>query len=139
MADRHFQAGFIAKVLLELSLPDPRPATVRAPGIGQDEQPPALWESLPAFAEPPFGNGLHGKARGIGAIANSDKAAVTIHSIDAVGDRLANGILRKVMDQHRIRLSTPGAPLVFERANQLLFFVSTLMTGSPDAMKSCLR
>jgi hypothetical protein len=47
--------------------------------------------------------------------------------------------LRKVMDQHRVRLSTPGAPLVLERADQLLFFVSTLMTGSPDAMNSCLR
>jgi hypothetical protein len=47
--------------------------------------------------------------------------------------------LRKVMDQHRFRLSTPAAPRVFERANQLLFFVSTLMTGSPDAMNSCLR
>jgi hypothetical protein len=111
MADRHLQARFIAEVLLELSLPDPRPATVRAPGIRQDEQPPALWESLPAFVEPPFGDGLHGETRGIGAIANTDKAAIAIHSIDAVGDRLADGILRKVMDQHRVRLSTPGAPL----------------------------
>jgi hypothetical protein len=47
--------------------------------------------------------------------------------------------LREVMNQHRIRLSAPAAPRVFERANQLLFFVSTLITGSPDAMNSCLR
>jgi hypothetical protein len=139
MADRHLQARFITEVLLELSLPDPRTAAIRAAGIGQDEQPLAFWEALPTFAVPPFGDGLHGKTRGIGAIANSDKAAVAIQSIDPVGDRLANRILWKVMDQYRFRLSTPGAPRVFERANQLLFFVSTLMTGSPEAMNSCLR
>ena len=139
MADRHLQARVITKVLLELGLPDSRATTIRSPGIGQDEQPLALWKSFPAFAEPPFGDRLDGKTRGIGAVANTDKAAVGVESINAIGDRPANCILRKVMDQHRFRLSTPAAPRVFERANQLLFFVSTLMTGSPDAMNSCLR
>lgn len=91
-----------------------------------------------AFIPPPVGDGLDGKARGIGAVPDADVPAVFRDVVDPVWDRLADGVLGEIMDQDRVRLLAPGSTRVLEVANQFLFFVSTLMMGSLAATKACL-
>ena len=86
--------------------------------------------------EPPVANRLYSKAWRVKAVANTDKSLIGTDFIDPIRDRLTNCILRPVMHQHWLGYLAPGSPGVFEVANQLFFFVSTLMMGSPVLPKS---
>lgn len=92
--------------------------------------------ALLPFKESPVTNRLYGKAGRVKAIADTDKALIGADFIDAIRDCLTNCILRPVMHQHRFGNLAPSFPRVFKIANQLFFFVSTLMMGSPVLPKS---
>ena len=122
MAHRDGEPAGIAQLFLELGLPHPGPAAVRATRIGQDEQTLGLRKAAAPVVGPPVTNRLDGKAWRVEAVADAHKAAIAGQIINAVRDRLADGILRPVMHQHRLGRSAPGPAGILEVADQLLFF-----------------
>jgi len=122
VAHRDGEPAGIAQLFLELGLPHARPAAVRATRIGQDEQTLGLREAAAPVVGPPVTNRLDGKAWRVETVADAHKAAIVGQVINTVRDRLADGILRPVMRQHRLGRPAPGPPSVLEVADQLLFF-----------------
>lgn len=138
MADRDRQPTDIAQLRLQLCRPNPPATPVGAACISQDQQALRRWKLPLPFARPPSNDRFDGKARPITAVTDPDKAMAVVEFIDAEQDRLADRILPEVAHPDRFRFATPCLLGILERANQVLFFVSTLMTGSAPARKSPL-
>src|SRR6478735_904548 len=109
MTHRHGEPAGIAQLFLELGLPDAGAAAVRAPGICQDEQTLGFREPAPSFAGPPVADRLDREAGRVEAIADAHIAGIARHLVDAVGNCLADRVLRPVMHQYGLGLATPGA------------------------------
>ena len=122
MADGHLQPESVTQLLLDLRLPDPRAAAVRAAGVRQHQQAVGVRKGTLTFLPPPVADRLDREARRIEAVTDHDIAVVPRHVVDSVGNGLADRVLRPVMHQHRIGLLTPALPGAFEVTDQLLFF-----------------
>ena len=122
VAHRDGEPAGITQLFLQLGLPHARPAAVRAARIGQDEQAFGLRKAAAPVVGPPVTNRLDGKAWCVEAIADAHKATVVGEVMNAVRDRLTDGILWPVMHQHRLGRAAPSPAGVLEVADQLLFF-----------------
>ena len=85
--------------------------------MGQDQLAIRTAITLEPLEEPPIANCFCGKAGRVKAIANTDKPLIGTDFINAVGNRLANCVLRPVMHQHRFGYFAPSSPCVFEVPN----------------------
>lgn len=133
VAYRHLQAACVAQLLLQLGFSHARATAVGAACIGQDQESACLPIASSSYHGPPIDDGVDCKARRVETVAHADKASVGRHVVNAVWDSLSSSVLRPIVDQYRLGVFAPGAPVVFEVADQLFFLVSTLMMGSPAA------
>lgn len=136
MTDGDFDAVNIDEEALQALLPEANPAAVGAATVSQKQQALGVGIGRPPFVGPPTDNGIDGEVGGLGGCTDVDMAALGRQIVDAIGHRLRRGVARKVVDVHAVRLLAPGSTGILEITDQLFFLVSTLMTGSPAAMKA---
>jgi hypothetical protein len=119
----------------EFMFPEPGSVSVRSAAVGGDEDSCGVGVFLLSHGVPPWFDGGHGEHGGVVVHADRHPGAVVAEVVDPVGDRRALCRVGEVVGGHLHRLAG-GLPLpagLCVASDKLLFFVSTLMTGSPSA------
>src|SRR6185437_11102442 len=106
---------------LELPLPHARPVRVASAGVCREEELGRVRVALLAHQLPPRGDRRHGEYRRVVVRADVDESAVVDDVVDAVGDRLPDGVAREIVyvDELRFVLRLPLDAFVPEIANEL--------------------
>ena len=114
------QSGLVGQ-LLKRMLPGAQPIPVAPARIGRDEQGRGLGVGAATHLMPPVSNRRHRERRCVVVPAHAHPGFVARHVADAVRNRLALGVGREIMHQHRRRraLRLPFAPAVLEVPDQL--------------------
>ena len=108
--------------LLQLPLPQAVAAAVRAATVSRDQQPARHRIRDAAHPPPPPPQRLHRERRRVVVDADAHPAGIVGQVVHAVRNRLAEGLVREVVDPNRLRVTarTPLPPRVFERADEFL-------------------
>jgi hypothetical protein len=101
VAHRHPQPRLVGE-LLQRPLPQPVAAAVAAAAVGDHQQLPRPRVAGLAQVLPPLPQGGHGELRRVVVDPDTHPADVLGHVIDPVGDRLAQGRVREIVDPHRL-------------------------------------
>ena len=105
--------------LLEALLPVARLGPVRAAGIREDQQFLRSGVQRPANPTPPCMDGVGGEGWRIVRRSDDDEAIAARYIVDAVGNRHAIGVARKVVHVDVHRRLAPLATLILEQSYQL--------------------
>ena len=107
---------------LQLSFPDARAIAVAAARIGGDEEVGGIGVALGAHAPPPRLDRCDGESGRVVVHADVDEGTVGDDVEHSVGDRLADGLVREVVDVDEVGLPLrlPLDPGVLEVADELL-------------------
>ena len=109
--------------LLQLPLPQTVAAAVRTATVSRDQQPARDRIRDATHPPPPPPQRLHRERRRVVIDADAHPAGVVGQVVHAIRNRLAEGLVRKVVDPNRLGVTarTPLPPRIFERADELLF------------------
>ena len=110
----------VAKAVLQVELPGPRPAAVAAAAVGEDLQSFGPGIALATLGAPPFLDAVDGKRRGVGGSADEDRAGIGQRVVDPVGDGAALGLGRKIVILHQFGGAIPFGAGILERADEFL-------------------
>lgn len=134
MTDGDFQAGLQGQ-RGQFGFPRAGAVAVGAARVRGDQQPPRVRIVAAPLAVPPAADGLHGEGGGVVVRADADPSGVRCQIVDPVRDGLAQLRVREVVRPYldRFALTVPLGAGVLVVADDFLFFVSTLTTGSPAA------
>ena len=108
VADLQRQAQVVGQ-LLQRHLPQPAAAAVAAAAVGGDQQFAGLGEAPAAHLLPPAADAVGGELGRVVVDPHAHPALVAGQVVDAVGDRLAQLLVREVMDLHLLGLAPAAA------------------------------
>ena len=108
----------LVRDLLEPALPIVSFDSVGASGISKDQQLRCRGVQSSADATPPRMDGICSEGWRIMRCSDDDEAIATRHIVDAVGNRYAIGITRKVVHLNVDRRLAPLPTLILERSDQ---------------------
>ena len=116
---------------LELELPQPHARAIGAAAVGCDRQFARLGVTLTPHAVEPASDRRDGELGRIDGDADTDKSGVGRHVVDAIGRRLAQFLVDKVMHVTRCGefFGRQSDPPFLKLPTSSFFFVSTEMTG----------
>ena len=119
MTDLDLKAEAVAEGYLQLMFPEAGSVAIAAAAVSQDEQAVGGRIMCGASLSPPSGYGIDGELGSVAAGTDAYKTFITQGIIDAVGDREALRIGRKIMIEDLHRLTTPSSPRLMKRSDQL--------------------
>ena len=130
MGDGGFDALLIAELVLESGLSRPRPASVAATAVGEDDHAAGVGIGELSVVAPPCGDAIGGEDGGVAGGSDEDGAGIGAQVVDAIGDGHAASEGTEVVVVDLLGIAVP-----FWRRRLLnlpissFFLVSMLMMG----------
>src|ERR1039457_2225323 len=122
VTDGDRQLPGVHQLLLQRPLPGPALITIAATAIGENEQMRMRAVEPLSLLTPPVADRLDGKGRGVVRSAHTDRAAIGLQVVDAVGDGHAECLGAEVVIVDLHRLSAPAAARILEATDEFLLF-----------------
>jgi hypothetical protein len=94
--------------ILEFDFPGTRAVAIATPSVGRDEQVRRVGLGPRAHRPPPLADRRDCEGRRVVIAPDAHPSLIPGHIEDAVGDRLAQGVVRKVVDIDFLRLPPQG-------------------------------
>jgi hypothetical protein len=119
MGDGNGQPKFVGEIL-EPGLPREAAVAIGPATISFEQQLGVVRVDLASHPDPPRAEGPDRKLGGVMRNPDDHIAFIPSHIIDAIGNRFADRVTGKVIDQDRMRRAAPLAARVLEETNQFL-------------------
>ena len=111
----------VRNLRLQAILPDPRAGAIAPSAICFDQQLRCARIPFAHFTPDPVRQIADGEGRGVSRLADIDRATIGVQIVDAIGNRSAQRIVRKVVRIDPFRRLPPCPSCILEVANQFLF------------------